>query len=129
MVYCVGCGGPVCTLRPGHTVAIACRCGAGSPILYEPTTARVMAMPGSLYRALARKDTMPHLEYYLGYSDHTSQVKDRITLELQAAGSTSQRDCTKMECQKAYQRGRAVWLEERQPALERQRRIQEIGEP
>ena len=129
-MYCIGCGAAVCQMEQGQTMAISCgTCGAGSPILLSedrtfiaPPASLVFAMngPGFAYRK-----EPPHLEYYLGYSAHESDLKSQVTRNLKALGATSQRDCPREDCRQAYTRA----LERQQGPLERQRRIQEIGEP
>lgn len=110
MMYCVGCDRAVIDMVPGKAVAIACgHCGAGAPILYDGES---LAPPASFVRlfllteqerALAKAP--PHLEYYLGYSDHMSVLKTGTIVGLKEIGSISQADCTgDPECPRQHAR-------------------------
>lgn len=98
---CLGCDGNVCYMKPGQAMAIACRCGAGAPILFSDSGP--VAPPASLILNLARRDP-PHIEYYLGYSDHESAAKDVAIDLLVSYGATWQRDCSEEGCQRAVER-------------------------
>lgn len=80
-----------------------------APILYGDG---FMAPPASF--VLSRGRTPPHLEYYLGHSDHKSDLKTAFVKSLRRAGSSAQAECLEGECQ---------------AAVRRQERIAEIGEP
>jgi hypothetical protein len=67
----------------------------------------------------------PHLEYYLGYSDHESHLKSHLKASLEDLGSFTQSDCPREECRRDYARA----VERQRRPLERLRRIREIGEP
>lgn len=125
---CIGCGAAVCDMERGQTMAISCgTCGAGSPVLVSEDRTFI-APPASLVLALngpASGKELPHLEYYLGYSDHESDLKAQIKANLEALGSSTQKDCPREECRRAYSRA----LKRQHEPLERLRRIQEIGEP
>jgi len=131
---CVGCGEPVCEAEPGDILAIACHCGAPAPILQGGGT---FSPPLSLVRIVREaRRKLPHLEYFLGYSDHESVVKTALIEELRERGAISQAECPEEECQKDYQRGRERWQRRRQEEEERELeeqernyRILEIGEP
>lgn len=126
MLYCLGCGGPVCRARPGDILAISCRCGAYAPILFSDD--HHVAPPASLIAAALTGKTNTHIEYYFGYSNHESPLKRGLAEELKRLGATSQAECPEPKCQKAYRRGQEEWakLTEHQ---ERERRIAQIGEP
>ena len=127
-MYRVGCGAAVCNMEQGQTMAISCgTCGAGSPVLVSEDRTTI-APPASLVLAINGPPSgkePPHLEYYLGYSDHASDLKSQIKAHLEARGSRSQRDCQQQACLRAYHRA----VERTWEPLERLRRIQEIGEP
>ena len=72
---CLSCGKALCQMEPGQAMAIAGRCGAMPPVLFSDTGS--LAPPASLILRLASHDP-PHLEYYLGYSDHQSEAKDQL---------------------------------------------------
>ncbi len=106
-LYCVGCGRAVCEAEEGQVLAISCICGAGAPIL-QGTRLSSFWRPASLGSIIRQPARLPHLEYYLGYSDHVSEMKSEMVAQLREAGSTSQEECTKEGegCQEAYKRGR-----------------------
>ena len=112
ILFCVGCGSAVCRSYPGQLLAISCRCGAYAPILRGPWG---FSAPASLVLRRPTKGVMPeklpHLEYYLGYSDHESKEKAQAIRELRGVGAISQAECPEQECQEAYQRGRQRWQE------------------
>lgn len=107
MLYCVGCGQPVARSIPGQTLAIACACGALAPILH--TKDGKWAPPFSL--ATATGVMIPHLEYYLGFSDHESPIKTEVTRMLKAFGSISYTECSDPECRAAFERSKERHLE------------------
>lgn len=107
MLYCVGCGQPVAKLIPGQTLAIACACGANAPILH--TLDGRWAPPASLVRATGAM--IPHIEYYLGFSDHQSIIKTEVTRMLRAFGSISYTECSDPNCRAAFERSKERHLE------------------
>ncbi len=106
MMHCIGCDRAVINMEQGGTVAIACTCGAGAPILYDPDGEGGLAPPASLVRLLMLTSESlaapPHLEYYLGYSDYTSPLKEAAIKALRAHGSTSQSECLNPQCQEQF---------------------------
>lgn len=101
---CIGCGEGVMEHRPGAIVAISCRCGAYAPIL---SGGRELSLPASLIEALGVGKSELHLEYYLGYSDHTSSDKETISAALSVLlGITSQADCPESQCKQSYRKGK-----------------------
>jgi len=113
MLYCVGCGRAVCTSKPGQVLAIACVCGANAPILH--TKDNHWAPPASL--VMATGAMLPHLEYYLGFSEHQSPLKTEVTRMLRAMGAISYTECTETHCREAFERSKQRY----QKWLERQR--------
>ncbi len=113
---CLGCGRVVCRARPGDTLAISCGgCDASAPILvggdghnWFPAS----FMPGILNTGDPNR---PHLEYWLGYSDHASAEKDAVVDLLRKSGITSQEECRKSRCQETFRRKREEWAR-RHPA-------------
>jgi len=114
-LYHVGCGQPLFTteqLSQG-TLSISCRCGANSPIvvpdLKESPPARV-SIPGSLYRLLssvvanqgAPPADMPHLEYYLGFTNFECAAKTYWRDFLTSVGSVSMALCHEERCRTSY---------------------------
>lgn len=132
MLHCAGCGGPVCRASPGDILAISCRCGAQAPVLYDPLRQCAPFFPSSMVRAIAEHTRLPHMEFYLGSSDHESTDRTVLTGWLRAAGATSQADCPEPKCREAYRTGKQEWarlVDERRVAAERAERIRQIGEP
>lgn len=107
-LFCVGCDRLVCHTPPeGHTLAIACACGATSPILHMEN-GEIWGPPSSLVRLKSGSfpgEEPPHLEFYLGYSHHPSELRDQLEQELKALGCISQRECPKPGCKGAYLNG------------------------
>ena len=95
---CVGCGKRVAKYWPDQTLAISCRCGAGAPILFLEGTETRPSLPFSLLHALQMRELgrsviPPHLEYYLGHSEHTSPIKRMVIAELRGLGCISENEC------------------------------------
>ena len=108
-LYCVGCGQPVAQVHPGQTLAIACRCGANAPIMYAKDGS--WATPFSLIQATGVKPP-PHLEYYLGFSEHQSTLKTEVIRMLRALGSISYTECSDESCRQAFERSKEQWIRE-----------------
>ncbi|KKL20360.1 hypothetical protein LCGC14_2456260, partial [marine sediment metagenome] len=108
-LYCLGCGQPVAQIHPGQTLAIACRCGANAPILHAKDGS--WATPFSLIQATGVKPP-PHLEYYLGFSEHQSTLKTEVIRMLRALGSISYTECSDESCRQAFERSKAQWERE-----------------
>ena len=102
--FCVGCGNPVISIEPGAMIAISCYCGALAPILFRGLD--LPMIPSSLVFLIYEKREPPHLEYYLGYSDHKSGMKEQMAQELKVLGCTSQEGCEKDRCQERYKKER-----------------------
>lgn len=97
---CVGCD----TIIPWDgkgTFAYTCRCGA--TLFYETETLKLV-MPASLVFAiywqqqLGIKPETPHIDYYLGDSNHTSEIKDAVVRQLLEMGFIWMKDCE--QCQR-----------------------------
>ena len=111
MLYHVGCGKPLFTaeqLQQG-TLALACRCGAASPIvapvLSDPAPAP-FSLPASLVRLLQGRGEPPHLEAYLGFTNFGCPAKTYWSDRLKAQGSVSMANCTEERCRIGYARAR-----------------------
>lgn len=97
---CVGCDGTIPWDGKG-TLCYTCPCGA--TLFYEAETLKPL-MPASLIRAiyylqqLGIKPEGPHLDYYLGDSNYTSEFKDSITKQLLEIGFIWMEDCE--QCKK-----------------------------
>jgi DNA-directed RNA polymerase subunit RPC12/RpoP len=84
----VGCG----ELIPwdGHGLfAYECRCGA-KIFMNEGGE---MAFPVSFVRALAEQREIPHIDYYLGISNHTSETKEKLVSLLKGLGAVWSWEC------------------------------------
>jgi len=123
-LYHVGCGRALFTteqLNQG-TLAIACPCGASSPIVVpdiKEAKAAPRSIPGSLYRLLvavgvnqgAAPDEIPHLEYYLGFTNFECAAKTYWRDYLTALGSVSMAVCPEERCRTSYAHQRLRLLE------------------
>ncbi len=133
-LHCVGCGELVPDVDSKRTPVVPCgHCGASSPILQGDSFFTASA---SLLGVFRLELTPPHLEIFLGYSDHTSPLKSTLAKALRMCGATTQSKCSSRRCQIAYRRGKRQWkqlktIEHRNTLLEQERqyRILEIGEP
>ena len=92
MLYHVGCGQPMFTeedlARASRTggIGFACRCGANAPLVVRDLNDRepdVVALPASLaVSAVEGHPPLPHLEYYLGFSDFDCPAKRAVDQHL-----------------------------------------------
>ncbi len=115
---CVGCGRHVIDVTPGQVLAISCICGAMAPILVNEDlrSADHLSFPASLVLAQRAGKPPAHLEYYLGFSDHTSELKALALTLLQERGSISQAECDEEGCKAAFERSRQRHLTEKRRA-------------
>lgn len=106
MLLCIGCDHSVARYEPGVMLAISCRCGGDSPILTvdgrEIASAPVSLVQLRLLRDSLRGTEAPHLERYLGFSDHESPIKSQLEKELRALGCISMSECNEVRCQTGY---------------------------
>lgn len=107
-LYHVGCGQPLFTteqLKQG-TLALACRCGASSPIavpdLRQPAPPDTPSIPASLIRLLAGVGDPPHLEAYLGFTNFECPAQTFWSDRLRALGCVSMANCTEERCRVSY---------------------------
>lgn len=108
MLYCVGCGRAVAKSRPGQVLAIACACGANAPILHSEDGGW-WCPPASL--VMATGANLPHLEYYLGFSEHESTMKTEVTRLLRALGAISYTECVDTRCRESFERSKQHYQE------------------
>lgn len=111
--HCLGCGRHVCRAREGATLAISCACGAMAPVLLGKDGA-LQGLPASLVHLLRSyvlqdNEARPHLEYYLGFSDHHSPEKERMETVLRALGCIPQGECPDPKCRQSYRRTLEEW--------------------
>lgn len=130
-LHCLGCGNFVVESEPGMTLAIACRCGADSPILVTETGS-LFSTPGSLLhfvaieggKAVARPEPRPlpvamgHVERYLGYSAHASEGKTALHRMLIKVGLTPMEQCDEQRCKGDYARKRREVVDGVRPGAE-----------
>ena len=86
-LYCVGCGNCVFDGEPPGILCLTCACGAIAFI----DDADNIVWPSSFY--IANDTNIPHIEYYLGYSDHDSLQKTRAIETLVSSGSKWEDEC------------------------------------
>ena len=130
---CVGCGVPLLMVDHNSVIAISCwSCGASAPVLITEDL-KEFALPASfkqlpLVPKASPGDGSPHIEYYLGYSDHQNDAKDRVREVLEAAGLVSQRECsTDPGCPSAFQKGVERWKANSE--ISREHRVESTPEP
>jgi len=111
---CIGCDQVLVNNYRGQVMGISCACGADAPILYCCENAGA-AIPSSLGIATGNRPP-PHLEYYLGFSDHRSDLKTLTAQALRALGSISYTECADAKCNDGFARTlerRKYWEEQR----------------
>lgn len=100
-MYHVGCGLHLYDYQPRQTIAITCPCGAGGPICIpalDHPIALQSSIPVSLVMGLEHGKTLPHLEYYLGFSTFHCLAKSVWAKALRNLGSTPMAECTEPGC-------------------------------
>jgi hypothetical protein len=85
---CLGCGGSIPWNGRG-VFAYTCSCGA--TIFYDGKTS--IHPPASLVIGLAKKRELPHIDYYLGKSSHTSHEKEEMYDFLRSKGCVWSWEC------------------------------------
>ena len=108
-MYHIGCGRRLYDYEPGQVMALACDCGANSPITgsdLNDSQGSCIGLPASLARILAedapaydKEKARPHIEVYLGFSTFTSPAKDAWETALRQLGCTPTAECTERCCQ------------------------------
>ncbi|MFQ5826677.1 MAG: hypothetical protein ACE5IA_04885 [Dehalococcoidia bacterium] len=122
MFHCVGCGAKIdWDGRSG--LSYTCPCGA---TIFAHDQSRALTYPSVMLLSMARGRALPHLEYLVGASEHSSPEKERVVSALRGLGFTSVEECER--CQRdggleRYQRYR----EFHQRRAEVRRRV-ELGE-
>lgn len=112
MLNCLGCGRGLAPYKPKQVLSISCPgCRAEAPIM--ECEGELTSVPASLLRFWHEgAEEPPHLEYYLGYSDHHSVLKDNVAQTMKNKGCYSQESCEKLKCQLEWGRQRQL-LQER----------------
>jgi len=75
--------------------AYTCPCGA--TVFYDE---KGLAVPASLVRALYEGRPLPHIDYYVGISDHMSEIKKEFIAELRRRGAVWSWECG--ECREKF---------------------------
>jgi DNA-directed RNA polymerase subunit RPC12/RpoP len=97
---CVGCGARIGWNGKG-TLCYTCPCGAH--IFYDEESGR-WAPPASLVIAIHEKREPPHLDYLVGRSNFTSELKEKVIEELKSHGAIWMKDCKQCLADGTYQR-------------------------
>jgi hypothetical protein len=124
-LYCVGCGRALVKSEGNKVLAISCSCGALAPILHagEATPVDLVGkspaekvlfywllkgwcLPVSLVAASRGNGPMPHLEYYLGFSEHQTSIKAEMVNLLRELGAVSFTECSDANCRESFKRAR-----------------------
>lgn len=102
-IRCIGCGNIIAgDINPGMSWDYTCPCGS-----HLFTFDGKLSMPASLISYLAYKqygndsplgvqESVPHIEYYIGYSEYSDDIKKYVLDQLKLAGSISENEC--QEC-------------------------------
>lgn len=105
MLYHVGCGTPLFTREHANNMALACRCGANSPIVTDDLNDTEQetpdTLPASLFQILngrPRARDLPHVEYYLGFSQFECPAKTTWVARLRDLGMVSFDECDQERC-------------------------------
>jgi len=108
MLYHVGCGRPLFKLSQAAGMALACACGALSPIVVadlEDDGTEALALPSSLLGIRKEMKDKPHLEYYLGFSDFDCPAKRAWQARLREDwGLVSFSECPQKRCREEPER-------------------------
>jgi hypothetical protein len=98
---CIGCDSEIPWDGKG-LFAYTCPCGA--TVLYDADTMTVTALPASLIMAIHEKRSVPHIDYYVGSSNHTSDIKEKFIKELLDHGFIWMKDCRQCQEDGTYRR-------------------------
>ena len=99
---CIGCDRDIHWDGTGLLFSYTCQCGC--TVFYHDEQMNV-AVPVSLVSAIKDMGTdVPHIDYYVGWSSHTSGVKDAFIQELLQLGFTWMKDCKQCLENGTYQR-------------------------
>jgi hypothetical protein len=95
---CIGCDSPVPWNGEG-VYYYTCPCGA--TVFYDDETEK-LALPVSLFTAVIFKNRtslpLPHIDYYVGESEYTSNIKEAFIRDLLDLGFIWMKDCE--QCKK-----------------------------
>lgn len=86
MVECVGCGNKFQT--EAGMLCYTCPCGATILMLNNN-----LAPPASLITGIVEGKELPHLDYYLGLSKHSTPAKEQLIKELRQLGCVWSWEC------------------------------------
>ena len=102
-VRCIGCNNKLHTDISGGW-CYTCPCGAqvfemDGELSYPVSLAAYLGSKkyGIAMGEAYRKD-VPHIEYYVGYSDYTDKAKEDFIQSLKMVGSISEEECDTKEC-------------------------------
>lgn len=87
-IHCVGCGQMIPWDGTG-LFAYTCRCGA---TLFADSNGNLIP-PASLVLAIVGKRELPHIDYYIGYSNYVSIEKQKVYDELRQLGAKWSWEC------------------------------------
>lgn len=93
--HCVGCGGSIPWDGTG-LFSYTCSCGA---TLFADQSHR-LSFPASLIMAIHEKRKIPHIDYYLGFSNYISEEKQACYEELRKLGAIWSWECS--QCKERY---------------------------
>ena len=97
---CVGCDAAI--PWDGRSLfAYTCPCGA--TVFYDSDMSQI-AMPASVVLAMAGNRPLPHLEFLIGESRHTSEIKDRVRERFIEKGAIWMKDCERCLNDGTYQK-------------------------
>ena len=86
---CIGCDGNISWDGKG---LFSYTCPCGSHAFYNEET-KHLSLPFSFVRGLQLKAPLPHLNYLVGESNHTSPIKEQLIKELREKGSIWMEEC------------------------------------
>lgn len=104
--HCVGCGG---SIPWDGTGIFAYTCSCGATIFADQNG--VPALPASLIIRVKEGRDLPHIDYYLGFSNHVSEEKQRLYEELQKLGAIWSWDCER--CKERFLQRKRMEVKER----------------
>jgi len=104
-------------------LSYTCPCGA---TIFAHHETGALVYPSGMLRSMARGRALPHLEYLVGASEHTSPEKERVVRSLRGLGFTWLEECEQCQKDSSLERYRRL-LEFHRQRAEVRRRV-ELGE-